>query len=116
MNVHEIVKLYNEGMTLVQLSEKVGKSKSTLQRFIVTSGYKRNSKTGKYEFVVFDENNDSNTNETNDEQEKLVSRTYALSEKLDRAIKIKSAIEGVRAVDIVRKALDSYIEDKYFNM
>jgi inorganic pyrophosphatase len=123
----EIVEMYNNGMTLKDIGEKFGISKSTAQRLIVKDGYIRSKETGKYEKVVSSETNVlDETTDTSKQlnnvsretiiNEKLVNRTYALSEKIDRAIKIKSAIEGKKAIDIVREALESYIEDKYLNM
>lgn len=124
---NEIAEMYNNGMTLKDIGEKVGISKSTVQRILVKGGYSRSNETGKYEKVVSSETNVlDETNNTVKQlntvsretivSEKLVNRTYALNEKIDRAIKIKSAIEGKKAIDIVREALEAYIEDKYFNM
>lgn len=127
INIDDLVTMYNEGMSLVQIGEKVGLSKTTIQRNIVKNGYNRNNKTKKYEKTVSDETNvnsgtnnieDNNLDETikNEGQEKMVNRTYAISEKIERAMKIKSAIEGKKPIDIVREALQDYIEDKYFDM
>jgi predicted DNA-binding protein YlxM (UPF0122 family) len=46
----------------------------------------------------------------------MVNRTYAISEKIDKAMRIKSAVEGKKPIDIVREALEAYIEQKYFDM
>lgn len=127
INIDDLVTMYNEGMSLVQIGEKVGLSKTTIQRNIVKNGYVRNNETKKYEKNVSCETNincgtnnidNNNSSETinNKEQEKMVNRTYAISEKIERAMKIKSAIEGKKPIDIVREALQSYIEDKYFDM
>ena len=79
---------------------------------------KLNKSIGKYENNVSIETIKTETNvsrETN-KNENIVNRTYAISEKIDRAMKIKSAVEGIKPVDIVRMALDSFIEDKYKEM
>lgn len=127
INIDDLVTMYNNGMSLVQIAEKVGLSKTTIQRNIVKDGYVRNNETKKYEKNVSHETNincgtnnieSNNSSDTikNEEQEKMVNRTYAISEKIERAMKIKSAIEGKKPVDIVREALQNYIDDKYFDM
>lgn len=123
----KIVDMYNNGMTLQSIGEKIGKSKSSTQRIIVNNGYIRNTETGKYEKQNSNEENTLSEpiikinkikNETNVSRETIpsddmVNRTYAISKKIERAIKIKSAIEGKKPVDIVREALENYIEQKY---
>ena len=130
ININDLVTMYNEGMSLMQIGEKVGLSKTTIQRKIVQSGYVRDNKTKKYIKIVPSEtnnndgtiNNKSNENnnlvKTNkkEKQQKFISRTYAISEEMERAIKIKSAIEGKKPIDVVREALESYVDEKYFNM
>lgn len=128
INIEELVSLYNnENKGLKEIAEIVGKSKSTVQKMFSKNGYKLNKEIGKYEKNVLVDTMDSSKqednvsretikNETNVSNETMVNRTYAISEKIDRAIKIKSAVEGIKPVDIVRKALESYIEDKYINM
>lgn len=123
----EIVNLYNNGMTLQSIGEKIGKSKSTIQRIIVNNGYIRNNKNGKYEKQENIKSNISEepiiklnqlNNETNVSRETIiindmVNRTYAISKEIDRAIRVKAAIEDKKPIDIVREALDNYIEKKY---
>lgn len=130
INIDELVTMYNEGMSLVQIGEKVGFSKTTIQRNISQNGYVRDKETKKYIKIVPSETNDNygTINNGNDEnnnlrkkiknekQEKFISRTYAISEDMERAIKIKSAIEGKKPIDVVREALESYVDEKYFNM
>ena len=131
INIEKIVSMYNdENKSLNEIGDCIGKSKSTVQKMLTKHGYKLNRKIGKYENNISIEtiNQESNvsretinnentvSNETNVLNETMVNRTYAISEKIDRAIKIKSAIEGIKPVDIVRMALDSFIEDKYKNM
>lgn len=129
----EIVEMYNNGMTLKNIGEKIGKSKSSIQRIIVNNGYVRNNETGKYEKQNSNEENildepiieikpsNYETNVSHEtiknakqiKEDEMVNRTYAISKKIERAIKIKSAIEGKKPVDIVREALDNYIDEKY---
>lgn len=124
INIDDLVTMYNEGMSLVQIGEKVGLSKTTIQRKIVQSGYTRDSETKKYIKNIPSEtnNNDRTINNGNNnlvkvnKKGKFISRTYAISEEMDRAIKIKSAIEGKKPIDVVREALKSYVDEKYFNM
>lgn len=120
IEIKKIVSMYNdENKSLNEIGDCIGKSKSTVQKMLTKHGYKLNRKIGKYENNISIEtiqNENNVSRETNISKETLVNRTYAISEKIDRAIKIKSAVEGVKPIDIIRKALDSYIEDKYKNM
>lgn len=126
INIESLVSMYNnENKSLQEIGEIIGKSRSTVQKMFTKNGYKLNKGIGKYESNVSHETMESKSNvsretnkekETNISKETIVNRTYAISEKIDRAIKIKSAVEGVKPIDIVRKALESYIEDKYINM
>lgn len=120
IEIEKIVSMYNnENKSLNEIGDCIGKSKSTVQKMLTKHGYKLNRKIGKYENNISIEtiqNENNVSRETNVSKETLVNRTYAISEKIDRAIKIKSAVEGVKPIDIIRKALDSYIEDKYKNM
>lgn len=123
----EIVNMYNNGMTLQSIGEKIGKSKSSIQRIIVNNGYVRNKENGKYEKQENTEINvteeptiklNQSNNETNVSRETIiindmVNRTYAISKEIDRAIRVKAAIEDKKPIDIVREALDNYIEKKY---
>lgn len=124
IEVVKIVEMYNNGMSLKIIAENIGTSKSTVQRKLVKNGYSLNKDTKKYEINTLSEtieNENTVSHKTNVSREtikneNIVNRTYAISEKIDRAIKIKSAIEGKKPIDIVREALDQYIEDKYKNM
>lgn len=116
INIDEIVAMYNEGMSLVEIGEKLGVSKTTVQRNITKNGYIRNKDTKKYEKNVSSETNINCETNKDEKQEKMISRTYAISERIERAMKIKSAIEGKKPIDIIREALENYIEDKYLNM
>lgn len=125
MKYLDIAKMYNEeGMTLKEIGEKLNISKSTVQRKLVNNGFKFNKSTGKYEY---DEKIDKSPNATlaiekhdivnyDETGNKKVYRTYWIDDKIDRAIKIKAAIEGKKPIDIVRKALENYIDKKYLDM
>lgn len=118
--VDEALSLYNDdGKTLQEISDIMGIPKSTIQKSFTKCGYKLDRKVGKYKKNVSSETISCDNNvscNSNVSRETTVNRTYAISENIDRAIKIKSAIEGIKPIDIVRSALDSYIEDKYKNM
>lgn len=134
METINIVKMFNEeGLNLQDIAQKVGVSKSTVQRRLVADGWQYNKKTSKYEKNVSREtienasnetiNNESNipsetiNNESNIDSEtiNIVNRTYGIPEDIDRALKIKCAIEGKKVIDIVREALKNAIEPKYFD-
>jgi len=148
METIDIVKMYNEeNLGLKEIAERIGSSKSTIQRKLVKDGWKYNRKANKYETNVSREtivseinvsnettNNETNVshettnietnvsretikNETNvsDETINIVNRTYGIPQEIDRALKIKCAIEGVKVIDIVREALKNAIEPKYFH-
>lgn len=124
IEVEKIVNMYNNGMSLKTIAENIGTSKSTVQRKLAKNGYILNKTTKKYEnnisFETIDTKNTvslkSNVSHETTKNENTVNRTYAISEKIDRAIKIKSAIEGKKPIDVVREALESYIESKYLGM
>ena len=131
INIEKLVSMYNnESKSLEEIGREIGKSKSTVQKMFSKNGYKLNKTIGRYENNVSMEtiNNENNvsretinnentvSSKTNVLSETMVNRTYAISDKIDRAMKIKSAVEGIKPVDIVRMALDSFIEDKYKNM
>lgn len=124
MKVEKVAEMYNNGMSLTNIAKSIGSSKSTVQRKLVKNGYILNKITKKYENNISIETiNNKNTvsQKTNVSREtikseNLVNRTYAIDEKIDRAIKIKSAIEGKKPIDIVREALEAYIENKYLDM
>lgn len=126
INIENIVSMYNnENKSLDEIGKIIGKSKSTVQKMFTKNGYKLNKSIGRYENNISIETINKETNvsretnkskETNVSGETMVNRTYAVSEKIDRAIKIKSAVEGIKPVEIVRMALDSFIDDKYKQM
>lgn len=135
MDILEIVKMCNdEGMNLQKIGEMMGISKSTVQRKLVKSGWHYDRKSGKY----INKNNivSDTTNKTNDENSikndtvskdiqgdntasetiNIVNRTYGIPEDIDRALKIKAAVEGKKVIDIIRDILKQNIERKYFDM
>lgn len=138
MDLDKILSMYNdEGLSLSVIGEKLSRSKSTISNRLAKGGYIRNNVTGKYEKNVSRETleeqlnietnvlneTDSNRNKENNETnvsseiiEEMVNRTYLISSKIDKAMKIKSAVEGKKPIDIVREALKAYIEQKYFDM
>jgi len=137
MEIVDIVKLYNEdGLGLKEIAEKINSSKSTVQRKLKNDGWQYNRKENKYEKNVSRETtnietnvsretidngdnviNTTTNNENNVSREtiEVVNRTYGIPSDLDRALKIKCAIEGKKAVDIVREALKNAVEQKYFD-
>ena len=135
MNIKEVISSYNDlNMSLKQIGDIYGKSKSTVQRLVAKEGYILNKNTGKYvkeneelereeleqqliedgEFVAF--RLQDGTNNFEQHTEKFVNRTYSIPEKFDRALKVKSAIEGVTVSDILREILQKNIEQKYFDL
>mgnify|MGYP000899686734 CR=1 FL=1 len=125
MDIVEILKMYNEdGLTLVEIGNKLNSSKSSISRFLAKEGYVFNKTLKKY--VQNDVNIESNTSINNVSRETInkgnnkilntVKCTFDLPAELAKALKIKSAVEGVKMVDIVRKVLEKSIEKKYFDM
>lgn len=119
MTIIDIVNMYNnDGLSLAKIGEKVGKSKSTVQRMLITDGWYYDKETKKYFHTV-----DNVVNETikaidnvSRETIKIVNRTYGIPSDVDRALKIMCAIEGKNAVDVVREALRNAIDEKYFKI
>lgn len=118
METMSIVNMYNnEKMSLQEIGEKIGASKSTIQRRLSSDGWKYDKVSKKYVNIDDNKNNETIKQESNIENEtiNIVNRTYGIPEDIDRALKIKSAIEGKKVIDVVREALRNAIEDKYFN-
>lgn len=130
--------MYNdEGLSLSAIGDKLSRSKSAISNRLAKGGYIRSKLTGKYEKNVSCEtseeqlnietnvsnetnNNgnkgDSKTNVSSKTIEEMVNRTYLIGSKIDKAMKIKAAVEGKKTIDIVKEALKAYIEQKYFDM
>lgn len=124
LEISKIVEMYNNGMSLQEIGESLGLSKSTIQRRIAKEGYILNKVTKKYENNISIEtinyentvSNKTNVSSATSKNDNIVNRTYAISAKIDKAIKLKAIIESKKPIDVVREALESYIESKYFDM
>lgn len=131
MNIKEVIKMYNnDNMSLKEIGVQFCKSKSTVQRLIAKEGYVLDKNTGKYINLVSNdeetellENSEvvafalaDGTNNFEEHKEKFVTRTYSIPEQFDRALKVKSAIEGITVSDILRDILQKNIEQKYFDL
>lgn len=145
MKHNEIANMYNnENLSLKDIAEKLGSSRSTVQRCLVNNGWYYDKSSKKYvlnetnnianndlrETIETTENGSHETVKSNVSRETLdfnnnvshetivshetVVRTYSIPKNLDKALKIKCAIEDKNAVDVVREALLKYVEDKYF--
>lgn len=124
MTIFDIAHMYNEdGLSLSEIGEKIGKSKSTVQRMLKSNGWYYDKSTKKYFIKSNNVSNDSILNDSNknlnqsnnDDSIRIVNRTYGIPSDIDRALKIMCALEGRNAVDIVREALRNSIDKKYFN-
>lgn len=128
MTIFEIVRMYNEdGLSLSEIGDKIGKSKSTVQRMLTSNGWHYDKVNKKYLNVSNNISNNisnntivtvsnNNLNQSNNNNSiKIVNRTYGIPSDIDRALKIMCALEGRNAVDIVREALRNSIDEKYFN-
>lgn len=124
LETSKIVDMYNNGMSLQKIGESIGLSKSTIQRRITKDGYVLNKITKKYENNVSIEtinqekavSHKNNVSSATRYSENIVNRTYAISQEIDKAIKLKAIIEGKKTIDIVREALENYVESKYKGM
>lgn len=124
IDIEKVVDMYNNGMSLKSIADNIGGSKSTIQRKLAKNGYVFNKITKKYENNISIEtinsekpvpkkSNVSNVTMVSDD---IVNRTYAISGKIDKGIKLKAIIEGKKPIDIVREALEAYIDTKYLDM
>lgn len=124
LETSKIVEMYNNGLSLQKIGETIGLSKSTIQRKVAKEGYILNKTTKKYENNISIEtinqekpvSHKTNVSSATSYSKNIVNRTYAISEEIDKAIKLKAIIEGKKTIDIVRAALESYVESKYLNM
>lgn len=124
LETSKIVEMYNNGSSLQKIGESIGLSKSTIQRKVAKEGYILNKITKKYENNISIEtinqekpvSHKTNVSSATSYSQNIVNRTYAISEEIDKAIKLKAIIEGKKTIDIVREALESYVESKYLNM
>lgn len=124
LETSKIVDMYNNGMSLQKIGESIGLSKSTIQRKVAKEGYILNKTTKKYENNVSIEtinqekvvSHKTNVSSATSYSENIVNRTYAISQEIDKAIKLKAILEGKKTIDIVREALESHVESKYKGM
>ena len=124
LETSKIVDMYNNGMSLQKIGESIGLSKSTIQRKVAKEGYILNKITKKYENNISIEtinqekpvSHKTNVSSATSYSENIVNRTYAISQEIDKAIKLKAILEGKKTIDIVREALESHVESKYKGM
>lgn len=123
MTDKEIANMYNnDGLSLSEIGKKIGKSKSTVQRILTSCGWHYDKQSKKYLYTIDNSTNNTikqeknkNLNDVSNDTIKIVNRTYSIPSDIDRALKIKCALENRSAVDIVREALRNSIDEKYFN-
>jgi DNA-binding transcriptional regulator LsrR (DeoR family) len=117
MEIFDIVHLYNsEKMTLKQIGERYGVSKSTIQRRLTDAGCKYNKEEGKYIYIVDSDNHIQKEVEEIQKDTVFINRTYNIPEEIDKALKLKAILEGKTVVEILREILKNGIEPKYFDM
>lgn len=145
METMEIVNMYNnENLSLQDIADKVGGSRSSIQRKLAKDGWTYNKGLKKYVKVDTNEtsemgsniaikqdtneiinndssvsiNKDSNKTINTDSNEivNIVNRTYGIPTHVDMALKLKATFEGKNVTEIVREILENGIEEKYFTM
>lgn len=125
MDIQEIVKMYNvDGKNLTTIGEEIGSSKSSISRYLKENGWTLDRKLKQYvqQTEIQLNNETSNTgnkefvNHVPRETIKTVKCTFELPSRLAKALKIKSAVEGVKMVKLVEKILTDSIESKYFDI
>lgn len=145
MDIFEIVNLYNnENLSLQEISEKVGGSRSSIQRRLAKEGWSFDKSLKKYvkndtnktngmdnnitmgqqsnETINNDTNNSTNTvknksiNAESNKSVNIVNRTYGIPSHVDMALKLKATFEDKNVTEIVREILENNIEEKYFKM
>lgn len=117
MDIHKIVKMYNEdSMTLEQIGKEFGRSKTTLSRALKKEGWNFDRISKKYVHETINTGNSKEVNNVSNKTIDTVKCTFDLPLELATALKVKSSVERVKMVKIVEKALRGVIEDKYFNI
>ena len=124
LETSKIVEMYNNGLSLQKIGESIGLSKSTIQRKVAKEGYILNKTTKKYENNISIEtinqektvSHKTNVSSATSYSQNIVNRTYSISIEIDKAIKHKAISEGKKTIDIVREALEAYVESKYLGM
>lgn len=122
---NNIIELINQGLSLEAIGEQIGKSKSTTQRLLVKMGYTYDKTMKKYinqnETVENNVNNENvlrgTINNVSNEtiKKSTIQRTYTIDVDMEKALRIKAAVEDKEVSEVVREALKQFIEDKYYN-
>lgn len=125
MDIQQIVKMYNvEGKTVENIAKELEVGKSTISRHLKENGWVLDRTSKQYvqqtELPVNNETrntgNKEKVNNVSRETMKTVKCTFELPSHLAKALKIKSAVEGVKMVKLVEKILFDSIESKYFDI
>lgn len=122
MDIQEVLKMYNdEGLGLEEIASKFNTSRKTVGKFLGNNGYVFRRSEKKY--VKFNEIQEEvndvsqvTVNTGNNKTSNTVKCTFDLPGDLAKALKVKSAIDGVKMVKIVEEALRKQIESKYFEI
>lgn len=124
--IHKIVQMLNNDKTikLDDIAAEYKVSKKTIARRIKEIGYIYNRVNGLYEMGFIEDNAPKveNKPELQHESKKTmnkvgrpaldgeyVKRTYTIPKELDRALRIKAAVEDKKVSDILREALELYV-------
>lgn len=115
MEIKTLLKYYNEdGMSLEKIAEVENTSKSTVQRFFAKNNFVLDKRLKKY---ISKETSSSETiKSVSRETLKNISTTLQIREDIDKALRLKSAIERTSLSDIVNSALEKYLDQKYIDM
>lgn len=121
MDIQEVIKMYNEdGLSLVEIGDKLNSSKSSISRLLAKEGYTYDKSIKKYIHETVNTDNykeiinvkretvNTGTNKT----VKTVKCTFDLPEQLHRELKVKCALEGRKMVDLVREVLEKALSSK----
>lgn len=117
---------------LLEISKKVQSQESTYAKEAQRLGMDRTTLSKKVRDLRARLKEKNNTMKSNTEDNKTIGEdpkvtpeapeapevtekiTFTLSKHLIRALKLKAVNEGKRTIDVLREALNSYIEPKYF--
>lgn len=110
----------NENLSLQDIADKVGGSRSSIQRKLAKDGWTYNKGLKKYVKVDTNETSEMGSNiaikQDTNEIVNIVNRTYGIPTHVDMALKLKATFEGKNVTEIVREILENGIEEKYFTM
>lgn len=129
MDLKQILKMYNEDrLNLSEIGEQLNTSKSSISRLLAKEGYVFNKTLKMYihksvntevsETVNTGNNETVNTtinkpiNNVSRETLNTVKCTFDLPVQLQRELKAKCALEGIKMVEFVREVLEKAIKDK----